>query len=148
MALIIYTDGGASSKDKVGGCSAIICNDDIVIKRLTAAYPDVTNNQMEIYGAILGLSYILDNPELGTIVKVIADSEYVVLGASLWITNWKRNGWRTKDKKPVKNKVLWETMDCFMDKLKITWEWTKGHAGNPLNEEADSLAVQAYKDLL
>lgn len=143
----IYTDGGNSSKKKAGGCSAVICRGPEILKELSQGYDNnPTNNMMELGGVILGLTYMLEHPELGKDVTVISDSEYIVNGASTWLENWKKKDWKGTTG-PVKNKPLWEAVDYLKSKLNITWKWVRGHDGNARNEIADKLAVQAYKDL-
>jgi ribonuclease HI len=143
----IYTDGGNSSKKKAGGCSAVICKGPEILKELSQGYDNnPTNNMMELGGVILGLTYMLEHPELGKEVTVISDSEYIVKGASTWLENWKKKDWKGMGG-PVKNKPLWEAVDYLKSQLTITWKWVRGHDGNARNEIADKLAVKAYKDL-
>lgn len=97
---------------------------------------ETTNNRMELTAIIEGLR-ALTKP---CAVTLHVDSTYVMKGASTWMTGWKRNGWRTSDKKPVKNAELWQELDAQMARHTITWVWVKGHAGDPGNERADALA--------
>jgi len=144
----IYTDGGNSAKNKVGGCSAIIIKDSQILAELSEAYDnDPTNNMMELGGVILGCQYILDHPDLGTEVTIVSDSEYVVNGSTTWLPKWKLKKWKTTTG-DVKNKELWEAIDYLKTVLNITFRWTKGHSNNTLNNLADELAVKAYTKLL
>lgn len=144
----IYTDGGNSAKNGVGACAAVVCRDSLILKELTQAYDNSpTNNQMELGGVILGLTYILDHPDLGTEVTIVSDSEYVVNGASLWLDNWKRRNWKGMSG-PVKNKELWEAIDYLKTVLRITFKWTRGHSNNTLNNLADELVTKAYTKLI
>lgn len=144
----IYTDGGNSAKNKVGGWAAVFVQNDKKLLELSEGYDNSpTNNHMEM-GAVIGaLSYVLDHPELGRAVTIVSDSEYVVKGASEWLEGWKRKNWKSTTG-PVKNKVLWEAIDALKGQLDITWTWVRGHDGNKWNERADKLCVKAYKDLL
>jgi len=148
MDTIIYVDGGVSMKNKVGGCSAVIVKDSQILVELSEAYSGnhITNNTMELGGVILGLQYVLENPELGKEVIVISDSEYVVLGSER-LNKWKLRGWKNTAGK-VKNRELWEAVDYLKSVLDITFKWTKGHSSNTLNNLADELAVRAYTKLI
>jgi ribonuclease HI len=144
----IYTDGGNSSKHKLGGCSAVITKDNMILAELSQGYDNnPTNNMMELGGVILGCQYMLDHPELGKDVTIISDSEYVVNGSTVWLPNWKLRNWKATTG-PVKNKVLWEAIDYLKTVLNITFRWTKGHSNNTLNNLADELAVKAYTVLI
>jgi len=147
--LEIYCDGGNSAKNKVGGCSAIIIRNSEIMAELSEAYAGAhaTNNAMELAGAILGLTYVLNHPELGKDVTLISDSLYIVDGGSKWLPRWKLKGWKTVTGK-VKNQTLWEAIDYLKTQLNITFKWTKGHADNVLNNLADSKAVNAYRKLI
>ena len=105
---------------------------------------DTTNNRMELTAVIRALE-ALKHP---SIAQVHTDSQYVQKGISEWIHNWKRNGWRTADKKPVKNADLWQTLDSLAKAHQIKWLWVKGHAGHPGNERADALANRGIDELL
>jgi len=145
----MYCDGGNSMANEVGGCSAIIVKDKSIIAELSEAYEGehITNNVCELAAVILGLNYILANPQLGKEVKVISDSQYITSGAKNWLPKWKLKGWKTTTGK-VKNQVLWEAIDELKSKLNIDWIWTKGHANNNLNNLADELAGKAYRKLI
>jgi len=103
---------------------------------MSGGVPATTNNRMELQAAIEALSALKEPCE----VEFYTDSEYVKNGVSDWLLNWKRNGWRTKSKKPVKNEDLWRTLDSSVSKHKIDWRWLKGHAGHDGNERCDQLA--------
>ena len=145
----IYVDGGNSTKNKVGGCAAIVTKDNVIIAEVVETYTgaQVTNNTMELGGAILACQYMLDHPELGKDVTIVADSRYVVDGSSLWLPRWKLNGWKSKTGS-VKNKELWEAIDYLKTQLNITWQWTAGHDTCALNNRADELLVAAYRKLI
>ena len=99
---------------------------------------ETTNNQMELLAAI----HALETLEKRSTITVVTDSSYVKDGISKWLPNWKKNGWRTAAKKPVKNADLWQRLDSACQNHKVNWQWVKGHAGHPENERADALARQ------
>jgi len=136
MNVTIYTDGACSGNPGIGGWGAVI----IIPKResihLSGGLNLTTNNQMELTAAIKVLQYFSE-PK---IINIFTDSKYVKNGIEIWINNWKKNGWKTAAKKPVKNKELWEELDKQIKKHQVLWEWVKGHAGNEFNEMADLLA--------
>jgi ribonuclease HI len=121
----IFTDGACSGNPGPGGWGAILRTD-----------PATTNNRMELMGAISGLE-ALKRP---CRVRLFTDSIYVRDGVTKWIHGWKKNGWRTADKKPVKNVELWQRLDAARAPHHVDWIWIKGHAGHPENERADQLA--------
>ncbi len=138
--LFVYTDGACSGNPGPGGWGALMIardGDKILKEReLCGGEPHTTNNRMELLGAINALE-ALERPSTLTI---ITDSAYVKNGVTTWIHGWKRNGWRTSNKKPVKNVELWQRIDEAQARHTVTWEWVKGHAGHPENERADELA--------
>jgi ribonuclease HI len=138
--LVAYTDGACSGNPGPGGWGVLLRaeRDGKVLKEreLQGGEAQTTNNRMELMAAIAALE-VLERPSELTIVT---DSAYVKNGVSQWIHGWKRNGWRTADKKPVKNVELWQRLDAAQARHKVTWEWVKGHAGHPENERADELA--------
>ncbi len=138
--LIVYTDGACSGNPGPGGWGALMqaVKDGKVLKEreLSGGAPDTTNNRMELMAAISALE-ALDRPSTLTIVT---DSNYVKGGVTGWIHGWKRNGWKTSARKPVKNVDLWQRLDEAQARHNITWEWVKGHNGHPENERADELA--------
>ncbi|MBC2884618.1 ribonuclease HI [Ochrobactrum sp. CM-21-5] len=130
-----YTDGACSGNPGPGGWGAVLRwngNE----KELKGGEADTTNNRMELMAAISALSALKEPCE----VDLYTDSVYVRDGISGWIEGWKRNGWKTSAKKPVKNAELWQALDEARKPHKVTWHWVKGHAGHPENERADELA--------
>lgn len=137
----IYSDGACSSNPGPGGWGAILLwrgNR----KEIKGGEPDTTNNRMELRAAIEALE-ALKRPSR---VRLHTDSRYVQQGISSWIAGWKRNGWRTAQKKPVKNDDLWKRLDAAAGPHEIDWIWVKGHAGDPLNERADELAREGMAE--
>ena len=131
----IYTDGACKGNPGVGGWGAILRSAGKE-KELFGGEENTTNNRMEMTAVIEALR-ALSRP---CDAVVFTDSSYVQKGISEWIHGWKRNGWKTADKKPVKNADLWQSMDQLAAAHKIEWRWVKGHAGHPENERADILA--------
>jgi len=131
----IYTDGACSGNPGPGGWGAILLAGDHR-KELNGGSRHTTNNQMELTAAIEGLEAL----KFPSIVELHTDSTYVKDGISKWIHGWKRNGWKTAAKKPVKNAELWQRLDAAQQRHEISWHWVKGHAGHPENERADELA--------
>ncbi|MEN8895029.1 MAG: ribonuclease HI [Yoonia sp.] len=138
--LYAYTDGACSGNPGPGGWGAILIarDDDVELKRreLNGGAALATNNQMELMAAISALE-ALERPSTLT---VVTDSVYVKDGITKWIFGWKKKGWKTANKKPVKNEDLWKRLDAACGRHDVTWEWVKGHAGHPENERADELA--------
>ncbi|MBL4806506.1 MAG: ribonuclease HI [Rhodobacteraceae bacterium] len=137
---LIYTDGACSGNPGPGGWGALLIarENGVVIKEreLCGGEADTTNNRMEMLAAISALNAM----KLPTSLTVITDSAYVKDGITKWMVNWKRNGWKNSQKKPVKNVDLWKLLDAAATRHTVTWEWVKGHAGHPENERADELA--------
>jgi len=132
----VYTDGACSGNPGIGGWGVVILlNKDAPIL-LHGGELQTTNNRMELTAAIKALNYFHKSES----IKIITDSKYVKEGIEKWIINWKKNGWKTASKKPVKNKELWIELDKQIVKHNITWEWVKGHTGEIYNEKADYLA--------
>tara|TARA_B100000575_G_scaffold152018_1_gene121318 strand:- start:130 stop:555 length:426 start_codon:yes stop_codon:yes gene_type:complete len=131
----IYTDGACSGNPGVGGWGVVILDNGEEIELNGGDY-NTTNNKMELTAAIKALEHFDQRKDL----IIYTDSKYVKDGIESWIINWKRNGWKTAAKKPVKNKEMWIALDDLMKKHNINWEWVKGHAGNKHNEKADYLA--------
>ncbi len=131
----VFTDGACSGNPGPGGWGAILRYGDTV-RELNGGEPVTTNNRMELLAAINALE-ALKRPSH---VDLHTDSQYVKNGIMNWIHGWKRNGWKTADKKPVKNAELWQRLDDVADLHQVTWHWVKGHAGHPENERADELA--------
>ena len=146
--LFAYTDGACSGNPGPGGWGALLIakDGDTILKEreLCGGEADTTNNRMELLAAISALETLERDSKL----TVVTDSSYVKDGLTKWIHGWKRNGWRTSAKKPVKNEDLWKRLDAAAARHDVTWEWVKGHAGHPENERADELArqgMQPYK---
>jgi len=140
--VIIYTDGACSGNPGPGGWGALLLWNGKV-KELSGGERETTNNQMELMAAIAALQ-ALKQPCL---VDLYTDSVYVRDGIARWIENWKRNGWRTAAKKPVKNAQLWQALDAARARHQVNWHWVKGHAGNEYNERADALARTAIAEM-
>jgi len=135
MPTTVYTDGACSGNPGIGGWGVVIIKNDKIIN-LNGGENNTTNNRMELTAAIKALEYFKHKDEL----NMFTDSKYLKDGIELWIINWKKNGWKTKNKKPVKNKELWIKLDSQIQKHKINWHWVKGHIGVKYNEQADLLA--------
>ncbi|MBL4906330.1 MAG: ribonuclease HI [Sneathiella sp.] len=135
--VVIYTDGACSGNPGPGGWGALLEYNGNS-KEICGGESETTNNRMELTAAIRSLNELKrpSNVELHT------DSTYVKDGITKWMANWKKNGWKTAAKKPVKNKELWEQLDEAIARHTIDWRWVKGHAGNRGNEKADDLANQ------
>lgn len=133
--IAIWTDGACSGNPGPGGWGAVLIAGEHE-KDLKGGEADTTNNRMELTAAIEALD-ALKRP---SVVDLHTDSQYVKGGITGWIHGWKRNGWKTADKKPVKNVDLWQRLDTALQRHKVTWHWVKGHAGNEANERADQLA--------
>ena len=133
--MAIWTDGACSGNPGPGGWGAILRYGDKT-KELSGGEPLTTNNRMELSGAI-GALEALTRP---CAIELHTDSQYLRNGVLTWMKNWKRNGWRTADKKPVKNEDLWRRLDEAKERHEIDWRWVKGHAGDEMNERADELA--------
>lgn len=138
--VVIYTDGACSGNPGPGGWGAILMSGPHR-KELSGAEVQTTNNRMELMAAIEALGALKKPSE----VELWTDSAYVRDGITKWIKGWKRNGWQTADKKPVKNADLWQALDSARARHTIEWHWLKGHAGHPENERADELAREAIK---
>ena len=136
--VVIHTDGACSGNPGPGGWGAILEFGDHS-KELKGGESHTTNNRMELLAAISALE-ALKRPCL---VDVHTDSQYLRTGITTWINQWKRNGWRTADRKPVKNVDLWQRLDGLLERHRVRWHWLRGHAGHALNERADELAREA-----
>ncbi len=133
--VIIYTDGACSGNPGPGGWGAILMSKGRE-REIMGGEAHTTNNRMELTAAIRALE-ALNRP---CMVELHTDSQYVRQGITEWLAGWKARGWRTADKKPVKNEDLWRELDAARARHEVTWRWVKGHAGDPLNERADALA--------
>jgi len=140
-AVTIFTDGACSGNPGPGGWGAILMSGSHR-KELSGGEANSTNNRMELMAAIASLE-ALKGPST---VELTTDSVYVRDGITKWIHGWKRNGWKTADKKPVKNVELWQRLDAVVARHKVNWHWVKGHAGHPENERADELARQGLAE--
>jgi ribonuclease HI len=136
--VIVHTDGACSGNPGPGGWGAILSYGEHE-KELSGGEPHTTNNRMELMAAIAALEAL----KKSSTVELHTDSQYVHHGISQWIHAWKRNGWKTADRKPVKNVDLWKRLDAALANHDVRWHWVKGHAGHELNERADRLAVEA-----
>jgi len=134
----LFTDGACKGNPGPGGWGAILRFKGQE-KELSGGEPDTTNNRMEMTAVIEGLK-ALTRP---CNVTLYTDSKYVLDGITKWIFGWQRNGWKTADKKPVKNADLWQALVAAAAPHKVEWKWVKGHAGHPENERADRLACDA-----
>ncbi len=135
--ITIYTDGACSGNPGPGGWGALLEYKD-TSKELCGGEANTTNNRMELTAAIQALE-ALKRPSK---IDLHTDSTYVKDGITKWMNNWKKNGWKTAAKKPVKNQDLWMMLDDAIARHDIDWHWVKGHAGHPGNEKADALANQ------
>jgi ribonuclease HI len=133
--VIVHTDGACSGNPGPGGWGVILDYNG-TRKELSGGEADTTNNRMELMAAITALE-ALNRP---CAVEMHVDSNYVKDGITKWIHGWKKNGWKTADRKPVKNAELWQRLDAALARHKVSWHWVKGHAGHDDNERADELA--------
>ena len=133
--VVIHTDGACSGNPGPGGWGAILRYNGHE-KELKGGEPLTTNNRMELTAAIMALEAL----KRAATVELHTDSQYVKDGISKWIHGWKRNGWKTADKKPVKNVELWRRLDLALQRHQVSWHWVRGHAGHDDNERADELA--------
>jgi len=141
--VVVYTDGACRGNPGPGGWGALLlyganerelCGGDLV----------TTNNRMELTAAIRGLEALREHCS----VKIYTDSEYVRRGITEWIPKWRRNGWKTADRKPVKNAELWRELDAEAARHSVSWHWVRGHSGDPGNERADALANRGVDEAL
>ncbi len=137
-SVTIFCDGGCKPNPGAGAWAAILrCGE--TEKELTGGERETTNNRMEL----TAVTRALEELKVPCDVRIVTDSEYLANAfRQKWIDNWKRNGWKTSTKEPVKNKDLWVALDALIAKHRITWEWTKGHAGHAENERCDELATE------
>lgn len=139
----IFTDGACRGNPGPGGWGALLIHDDKK-KELQGAESLTTNNRMELLAAIKGLEALKKPCQ----VILTSDSKYVLQGISEWMSDWKKRGWKTASKAPVKNQDLWQRLDTLNQMHTIDWQWVKGHNGHPENERADQLANAAIEGLL
>ncbi len=139
MSLVeIYTDGACRGNPGPGGWGALLTAGEHV-KELSGAEPLTTNNRMELTAVIRALEALKRPSEL----RIFTDSEYVRRGITEWLRSWKSRGWKTADRKPVKNQDLWQRLDALVTRHRIEWHWVRGHSGIPGNERVDQLANEA-----
>ncbi|PWR23569.1 RNase HI [Zavarzinia compransoris] len=136
----IHTDGACSGNPGPGGWGALLRFRGTE-KELSGGEAQTTNNRMELMAAIAALEALTRPAE----VRLFTDSRYVMDGITKWIAGWKRNGWKTADKKPVKNDDLWRRLEVAAARHRVDWHWVKGHAGDPLNERVDQIARAAIR---
>jgi ribonuclease HI len=141
--VVIHTDGACSGNPGPGGWAAILEHDGRE-KELFGGAPDTTNNRMELTAAIEALKALKGS----LVVELHTDSEYLRNGITKWIHGWKRNGWKTSDRKPVKNADLWQALERLAENHDVEWRWVRGHSGHDLNERADALARQGMAPYL
>jgi ribonuclease HI len=137
----LNTDGACIGNPGPGGWACILRYGDNT-KELYGSERQTTNNRMELTAAVKGLTALREPCE----VEIVTDSQYMKNGIQKWIANWKRNGWRTSDKKPVLNQDLWEELDRQNSRHKTVWSWTKGHADHTDNNRCDELATAAARN--
>ena len=141
--VVIHTDGACSGNPGPGGWGVILHWNGHT-KELKGGEPHTTNNRMELTAAIMALE-ALKRP---CVAAIHTDSQYLRQGITAWILGWKRNGWKTADKKPVKNADLWRRLDAALGHHTVHWHWVRGHAGHDLNERADELAREGLREAL
>jgi ribonuclease HI len=139
----IYTDGACRGNPGPGGWGAILRQGDNE-KELYGAEAQTTNNRMELMAAIQALQALKRPCD----VTLTTDSQYVRKGITEWLPQWKRRNWMTADRQPVKNRDLWERLECAILQHRVQWDWIKGHSGHPENERADALANRAIDEML
>jgi ribonuclease HI len=136
--VVVYTDGACRGNPGPGGWAAILMYNQAE-KIVSGFERETTNNRMELMAAVEGLRAL----KRKCIVELYTDSQYVKQGMTAWIHNWRRNGWRTADKKPIKNQDLWLALDAIANTHEVHWHWVKGHVGHEHNERADQFAREA-----
>jgi ribonuclease HI len=162
MGLTIYTDGGCAGNPGPGAWAYIILktpgpktdpgqrqnleNSNILTEKW-GAEKDTTNNRMELSAVIAALETVFHLNLSEELITIYTDSQYVQKGISAWIHTWKHNGWLTSERKPVKNKELWQRLDELAANLALNWKWIKGHAGNQFNERCDRMTQEAIRSL-
>jgi len=138
----LFTDGACKGNPGAGGWGALLRYGEVE-KELYGGEAETTNNRMELMAVIRGLG-ALTRPSQ---VRITTDSQYVKNGITQWIHNWKRNGWKTAARKPVKNVDLWQQLDQAVARHQVDWAWVKGHSGHPENERADALANRGVEEV-
>ncbi|CAD5110353.1 ribonuclease HI [Zestomonas carbonaria] len=138
----IFTDGACKGNPGPGGWGALLIYKGVE-KELWGGEAETTNNRMELTAAIRALAELKRTCE----VRLVTDSEYVMRGVQEWLPNWKKRGWKTAAKQPVKNADLWQQLDEQVNRHKVTWEWVRGHTGHAGNERADQLANRGVDEV-
>ena len=139
--VVIYTDGACKGNPGLGGWGALlVCKG--VEKELWGGERETTNNRMELMAAIKGLEALKRQCD----VLLVTDSQYVMKGIQEWLPNWKKRGWKTASKEPVKNADLWQALDEQVNRHQVEWQWVRGHTGHPGNEKADQLANRGVEE--
>lgn len=150
-ALKIYTDGGCSGNPGPGGWAYVMVLDTFqggkIIAEQWGAEKNTTNNRMELTAVIESLKALKAIDDVPRQAAIYTDSQYVQKGITEWIRNWKRNSWRTSDKKPVKNQDLWIELDFLTNEFSLKWEWVPGHAGVEYNERCDMMTQKAIASI-
>ena len=142
MKYIIYTDGACSGNPGPGGWGAVIFDEKKKQQNISGKIKDTTNNRMELMAPIMALKKIKSKSD----IVIFTDSIYVKNGITEWIKKWEKNGWKSSNKKAVKNKDLWIKLNDLCKKNKVLWKWVKGHSNNKYNNLADELATEAIKN--
>ena len=142
MRCIIYTDGACSGNPGPGGWGAVILDEEKNETNISGQEKSTTNNRMELTAPIMALRKVKKFSK----IIIYTDSTYLKNGITTWIKNWEKNGWMSANKKPIKNKDLWVTLNKLSKAQDIDWKWIKAHAGNKYNEIADKLATEAIKN--
>jgi len=142
MKYVIYTDGACSGNPGPGGWGAVILNEEKIDTNISGKEQSTTNNRMELMAPIMALRKI----KKASKITIYTDSIYLKNGITTWIKNWEKNGWKSTNKKSVKNKDLWVTLNELSKEHVIDWKWVKAHAGNKYNEIADKLATDAIRN--
>ena len=143
VGVVIYSDGACKGNPGPGGWGALLVADGRE-KELCGGEPATTNNRMEMTAVIRALESLKRPCD----VAIYTDSQYVKNGIQSWIVNWKRNGWKTADRKPVKNAELWRELDELVARHRVAWHWVRGHTGHDGNERADALANRGVDEVL
>lgn len=138
----IYTDGACRGNPGPGGWGALLRYNGHE-REIYGGEPETTNNRMELRAAVQALNALRESCR----VRLVTDSQYVRKGISEWLENWKRNGWRTASRQPVKNVDLWQALDAAAARHEIEWCWVRGHSGHPENERADQLANRGIDEM-
>lgn len=139
--VVIYTDGACKGNPGPGGWGVLLVYKGV--EKELWGDPSTTNNRMELMAAIAGL-IALTRP---CSVKLVTDSQYVMKGIQEWLPNWKKRGWKTASKEPVKNADLWQKLDEEVNRHQVSWQWVRGHTGHPGNERADQLANRGVDEV-